>query len=137
MQEFTLSEFKAENDKHNFHHIGLFRHDGGQIVNFNAPHVSPKDKLKEIESFLSSKALPDDFYHIVAKNSLHGKVEPLKYLIKKGSPSDPAPSAQPTASGRWRTLPSELRPRLIRSYYSETRPSFSTQTMRTDAVEPD
>jgi hypothetical protein len=83
MKEFLIKDIYDIQKEQGYKYIGLFDQQGNKVIPFNSNASSSNDRLKEIETRLTSAGLQDGFYNICCKNALKGGTAD-NYMIKKG-----------------------------------------------------
>ena len=83
MKEFLIKDIFDIQKEQGYKYIGLFDQQGNKVIPFNSNASSSNDRLKEIETRLTSAGLQDGFYNVCCKNALKGGTAD-NYLIKKG-----------------------------------------------------
>jgi len=84
MKVYTIDQFKTIQNNQNYKYIGLFNQQGQPLIPFNSNKQTPAQRLREIETRLTSEALPDGYYFIKCKNTVYTKTPSDDYAILKG-----------------------------------------------------
>lgn len=94
----TIPQIKEEIKRQKFKHVSLYDPNEQQLIAYNPGNVSVLERLKEIETRLTSKTLPAGTYYIDAKRSLRGTAIPDRYAIVKrtGARQEAAPGTTQT-----------------------------------------
>jgi hypothetical protein len=84
MKIYTIEQFKSIQENQKYKYIGLFNQQGQGLIPFNTNKTTPAQRLREIETRLTSEALPDGYYFIKCKNSVYKATPSDDYAILKG-----------------------------------------------------
>lgn len=84
MKQFNIEDLIKIQDSQQYKYLALYDSAGKAIIPFNPNSIKASDRLREIETRLSSQGLKDGLYIVKCKNSTGKAVSTDDYPIMKG-----------------------------------------------------
>lgn len=94
---YNLKEINEILVEQGYKYVSLWDQTGLQIIPFNPHKMTAAARMREIETRLMSKALPDGYYIIKCKNAIQNKVSD-DYMVYKGEKLSDSGDMQPVAA---------------------------------------
>jgi hypothetical protein len=93
MKQFTIEDLIKIQDNQQYKYLALFDSAGKAIIPFNPNSIKASERLREIETRLSSQGLKDGLYIVKCKNSVGKAVSTDDYPIMKGEHLNNSPES--------------------------------------------
>lgn len=93
MKVFKIEDLKTIQAEQGYKYFGLFDQTGAVIIPFNPNRITAAERLREIETRLTSSGMPDGYYIVKCKNTTAKNVKSDDFTFYKGSNLSEAPPA--------------------------------------------